>query len=107
MSREIAYSANSSNLAEILERVLDKGIVVAGDIKINLADVELLNIKIRLVICSVDKAMELGINWWQSDPMLSSETKTKQLEQENKELKARLETLEKKLASLMPPASSK
>jgi len=68
MSREIAYSTSGSNLAEILERVLDKGIVVAGDIKINLADVELLNIKIRLVICSVNKAMELGINWWQSDP---------------------------------------
>jgi hypothetical protein len=107
MSREIAYSTSSSNLAEILERVLDRGIVIAGDIKINLADVELLNIKIRLVICSVDKAMELGINWWQSDPMLSSETKTKQLEQENEELKARLETLEKKLASLLPPTSPK
>ncbi len=107
MSREIAYSTSSSNLAEILERVLDRGIVIAGDIKINLADVELLNIKIRLVICSVDKAMEMGINWWQSDPMLSSETKTKQLEQENEELKARLETLEKKMASLLPPASPK
>jgi len=107
MSREIAYSTSSSNLAEILERVLDRGIVIAGDIKINLADVELLNIKIRLVVCSVDKAMEMGINWWQSDPMLSSETKTKQLEQENEELKARLETLEKKLASLVPPASPK
>ncbi len=107
MSREIAYSTSSSNLAEILERVLDRGIVIAGDIKINLADVELLSIKIRLVVCSVDKAMELGINWWQSDPMLSSETKTKQLDQENEELKARLEVLEKKLASLVPPASPK
>ncbi len=107
MSREIAYSTSGSNLAEILERVLDKGVVIAGDIKINLADVELLNIKIRLVVCSVDKAMELGINWWQSDPMLSSETKTKQLEQENEQLKARLEALEKKLASFVPPASAK
>jgi hypothetical protein len=68
----MTHSLNSTNLADILERVLDKGIVVAGDIKVCLADVELLSIKIRLVICSVDKAMAIGINWWQNDPALSS-----------------------------------
>lgn len=105
MSKDITYSTSGSSLAEILERVLDKGIVIAGDIKVNLADVELLNIKIRLIVCSVDKAMQMGINWWQSDPMLSSETRTKELEAENNALKARLDALEKQLASLLPPSA--
>jgi len=60
----------TTNLADILERVLDKGIVIAGDITIALAQVELVSIKIRLVVASVDKAMEMGINWWQQDPFL-------------------------------------
>jgi hypothetical protein len=68
----ITHSLQSTNLADILERVLDKGIVIAGDIKVCLADVELLSIKIRLVIASVDKAMAIGINWWQNDPALST-----------------------------------
>lgn len=59
------------NLADLLERVLDKGVVIAGDITINLLDIELLNIKLRLLIASVDKAREMGINWWESDPALS------------------------------------
>lgn len=106
MSKDgIPYSTGGSSLADILERVLDKGVVIAGDIKVNLADVELLSIKIRLVICSVDKAMQMGINWWQSDPLLSSEARTKELEQENSELKARLDALEKQLSMLLPPSS--
>lgn len=68
----LTHSTHSTSLADILERVLDKGIVIAGDIKVCLADVELLSIKIRLVICSVDKAMAIGINWWQNDPSLST-----------------------------------
>lgn len=107
MSKEIAYSTSGSSLAEILERVLDKGIVIAGDIKVNLADVELLNVKIRLIVCSVDKAMQMGINWWQSDPMLSTDARTKELEEENNALKARLDALEKQLASLLPPSAQK
>ena len=63
-----------------------KGIVIAGDIKISIADVELLNIKIRLLVASVDKAMEMGINWWQTDPYLS--VKADAIEKENKSLKA-------------------
>ncbi len=65
-------STDASSLADILERILDKGIVIAGDITVGLADVELLTIKIRLVVCSVDRAIEMGINWWQFDPALSS-----------------------------------
>ena len=61
-----------ANLADILERVLDKGIVIAGDIQINLLDIELLTIKLRLLVASVDKAREMGIDWWESDPSLSS-----------------------------------
>ncbi|BAF58605.1 hypothetical protein PTH_0424 [Pelotomaculum thermopropionicum SI] len=68
-------SVKSTNIAEILERVLDKGLVIAGDIKISLADVELLSIKIRLLIASVDKAKEMGINWWETDPQLTSPPK--------------------------------
>jgi hypothetical protein len=82
-----------ANLADILERVLDKGIVIAGDIQINLLDIELLTIKLRLLIASVERAQEMGINWWQSDPTLSSDAK--ELEKENEDLRARLERLEK------------
>ncbi|MDO9288740.1 MAG: gas vesicle protein, partial [Thermodesulfovibrionales bacterium] len=89
------HSIQATNLADILERVLDKGIVIAGDIKISIADVELLNIKIRLLVASVDKAMEMGINWWQTDPYLS--VKADAIEKENKSLKARLDRIEKKV----------
>jgi hypothetical protein len=61
-----------ANLADLLERVLDKGIVIAGDIRVNLVDIELLTIKVRLLVASVDRAREMGIDWWEHDPMLSS-----------------------------------
>ncbi|MFJ4002447.1 gas vesicle protein [Streptomyces sp. NPDC090023] len=70
-----AGQGNSANLADILERVLDKGIVIAGDIQINLLDIELLTIKLRLLVASVDKAKEMGIDWWEHDPSLSSRAK--------------------------------
>jgi hypothetical protein len=82
-------------LADILERVLDKGIVVAGDISISLVGVELLTIKLRLLITTVDRAIELGINWWDSDPMLSNRATS--LEDENRLLKSRLATLERQM----------
>jgi hypothetical protein len=63
--------AGTANLAEILERVLDKGIVIAGDITINLLDIELLTVKLRLLVASVDKAREMGIDWWEGDPALT------------------------------------
>ena len=97
MSSEITHGVKSSSLADILERVLDKGIVIAGDIKIQIADIDLLTIKIRLLVASVDKAMEIGINWWQTDPYLTSNSKTKELEEENSKLKQRLERLEAKV----------
>ena len=84
-----------ANLADILERVLDKGIVIAGDIQINLLEIELLTIKLRLLVCSVDRAQEMGINWWESDPRLSQDAD--QLEGENHELRARVERLERLL----------
>ena len=63
--------ARSLGLVDILDRVLDKGLVIAGDIKVNLANVELITIQIRLLVCSVDKAEQIGINWWRSDPRLA------------------------------------
>src|SRR5579884_2297130 len=85
-------SGHPANLADILERVLDKGIVIAGDIQINLLDIELLTIKLRLLVASVDRAREMGIDWWESDPSLSSAAG--RLEQENRTLRERLERLE-------------
>ncbi len=94
MTRQITHGIQSTNLADILERVLDKGIVIAGDIQIKLADVELLTIKIRLLIASVDKAKEIGIDWWEHDSYLSSKAKEKELEEENKSLQERVAKLE-------------
>ncbi len=66
------HAVQTTTLADVLERVLDKGIVIAGDIKIKLVDIELLSIQIRLVICSVDKAKEMGMDWWVNHPIFSS-----------------------------------
>ncbi|CAM5563122.1 gas vesicle protein [Streptomyces hirsutus] len=85
---------SGANLADILERVLDKGIVIAGDIRINLLDIELLTIKLRLVVASVDKAKEMGIDWWETDPALSSRARRSELAKENAELRERLAELE-------------
>jgi hypothetical protein len=89
------HATNATNLADILERVLDKGVVIAGDIKIQIADIDLLTIKIRLLVASVDKALEMGINWWQTDPYLSSKAqdaenadRIKKLEDEVHKLKS-------------------
>jgi gas vesicle protein GvpA/GvpJ/GvpM family len=99
LNRLPGHPTNDANLADILERVLDKGIVIAGDIQINLLDIELLTIKLRLLIASVDRAREMGINWWESDSSLqkldSGSSNGHQLEQENRELRERLERLEK------------
>jgi hypothetical protein len=69
---ELVTPNRTHGLVDILDRVLDKGLVVAGDIKINLANVELLTIQVRLLICSIDKAEQIGLNWWRSDPRLST-----------------------------------
>ena len=86
-------AGGGANLADILERVLDKGIVIAGDIQINLLDIELLTIKLRLLVASVDRAREMGINWWETDPSLSRDAQ--ELVEENQDLRRRLERLER------------
>ncbi|MGW6414547.1 gas vesicle protein GvpJ [Streptomyces sp. NPDC055055] len=85
--------SSSASLADILERVLDKGIVIAGDIRINLLDIELLTIKLRILIASVDKAKEMGIDWWEHDPSLSSRGDTPSLAEENRRLRAEIAQL--------------
>ncbi len=97
MSEQIVHGVEATGLAEILERVLDKGIVIAGDIQIKLADVELLTIKIRLLISSVDKAKEMGINWWETDSYLSSQAKEAEAEKEKSKLEKRVKELEEEL----------
>ena len=88
-----ARPGGPANLADILERVLDKGIVIAGDIQINLLEIELLTIKIRLLVASVDRAKEMGINWWETDPQLSRTAE--ELADENRQLRDRLDRLER------------
>ena len=83
----------SPSLADVLERVLDKGMVIAGDITINLLDIELLTIKLRLLVASVDKAKEMGIDWWEQDPSLSSRP-PRELATENDRLRRRIAELE-------------
>jgi hypothetical protein len=91
-SRQLDHRQESTNLADILERVLDKGIVIAGDVRVNLLDIELLTIKIRLLVASVDKAREMGIDWWEHDPTLSSGQRD--LAVENRQLRERIGELE-------------
>ncbi|MFS8188639.1 gas vesicle protein [Rossellomorea marisflavi] len=96
------HSMQSSTIVDVLEKVLDKGVVIAGDITVGIADVELLTIKIRLIVASVDKAKEIGMDWWENDPYLSSKAENQQakaLEEENRKLSERLESLEKQLSS--------
>jgi len=92
-NRAPAHSTNTSNLADILERVLDKGIVIAGDIKVKLVDVELLTIQVRLLVASVDKAREMGMDWWVRNPDFVGNNP-----EEPKALRARIAELEAALA---------
>lgn len=95
----IIHATQATNLADILERVLDKGVVIAGDIRIKLLDIELLTLQLRLVIASVDKAREMGIDWWQLDPFLSSKVRENGRGEEIEALKQRVEQLEAGQAS--------
>ena len=96
---ETLHSVECLNLADILDRILDKGIVIAGDIKIQLADIDLLNIKIRLLVASAEKAMEMGINWWQQDNFLSMKAMESSVKKENEKLKKRVASLEKMMSN--------
>ncbi|MEV7468890.1 gas vesicle protein [Streptomyces kronopolitis] len=89
-----ANGPGTTNLADILERVLDKGIVIAGDIKIDLLDIELLTIRLRLFVSSVETARKAGIDWWETDPALSSRAMDSELRAENRELRDRVAALE-------------
>ncbi|MFE2225455.1 gas vesicle protein [Streptomyces kronopolitis] len=89
-----ANGPGTTNLADILERVLDKGIVIAGDIKIDLLDIELLTIRLRLFVSSVETARKAGIDWWETDPALSSRAMDSELRAENRELRDRVAELE-------------
>ncbi|SFO76706.1 MULTISPECIES: gas vesicle protein [Actinomadura] len=103
-ARSMAGERQSANLADLLERILDKGIVIVGDIRINLLDIELLTIKLRLLVASVDRAREMGIDWWEHDPSLSSKARRdeidgdaggdRELREENRRLRERLAALE-------------
>lgn len=104
---QMTHSVRSATLADVLERILDKGLVIAGDIKIKLVDIELLTIQIRILVASVDKAKELGLDWWSQNPFLNTPAKapTQELTEAYAEiarLTARLQALEARL----PPAAS-
>ncbi len=106
-----------ANLGDILERVLDKGLVIAGDIQVNLLDIELLTIKLRLVIASLDTAREVGIDWWERDPWLSAkafdraaedrDADGRDLEQENRQLRERVKELESGQSSRQIPRTGR
>lgn len=110
MSHDVQGSTRADGLADVLERILDKGIVIAGDVSISLVGIELLTIRLRLLIATVDKAKEMGINWWESDPRLSASAALAEdetdspLRRENAVLLARIEALEQQIAQ---PSASK
>jgi hypothetical protein len=107
---DLVTPSRSHGLVDILDRVLDKGLVIAGDIKINLANVELLTIQVRLLICSIDKAEQIGLNWWRHDPRLTSGAADPSLPGGG-DLDARLDRIERQLAQLAsrsgPPTQSR
>jgi hypothetical protein len=88
----------SAGLVDVLDRVLDKGLVIAGDIRVSLAEVELLTIRIRLLVCSIDKAEQIGLDWWRDDPHLS--IAARKLSAENQELRGQVRLLEERLTAL-------
>lgn len=100
-----APARHSDSLADVLERVLDKGVVIAGDVVVNVLDIELLTLKVRLLIASVDTAREMGIDWWTKDPFLAGpndgdhQDQQGRLAQENRDLRRRIEALERRLGS--------
>jgi hypothetical protein len=95
-NKTLTHSTNSTTVADLLERLLDKGIVISGDIRIRLVEVELLTLEIRLLICSVDKAVEMGLDWWSGNPAFDSRARVPSLpapdvEERLKRLEARIE----------------
>jgi hypothetical protein len=103
---ELVNPTRSQGLVDILDRVLDKGLVIAGDIKINLANVELLTIQIRLLVCSIDKAEQIGLNWWRTDPRLSTSA-TSGGSLPSGQLEQRLDRIERQLQQLADTKSGR
>src|SRR5437870_10386368 len=101
---ELVHPTRPHGLVDILDRVLDKGLVIAGDIKVNLANVELLTIQIRLIVCSIDKAEQIGLNWWRNDPRL---TATPVGSIGGTDAEARLKRIEEQLKRLVPDTESR
>jgi Gas vesicle protein len=99
-NKKLTHSTNSTTVADLLERLLDKGIVISGDIRIRLVEVELLTLEIRLLICSVDKALEMGLDWWTGNPAFDSKARGPALP--NLELEDRLKRLEDRLGAALP-----
>lgn len=99
MALDLPSSHRATGLVDVLDRVLDKGLVIAGDIKVSLAEVELLTIRIRLLICSLDKAQEIGLDWWRYDRELSPGGRREAIA-ENDELRAQVRQLEERVAAL-------
>jgi hypothetical protein len=95
----------ATGLVDLLDRVLDKGLVIAGDIKVSLAEVELLTIRIRLIVCSIDKAEQIGLDWWRYDKNLAPGS-SKSLTVENEKLQTQVRQLQQKLADLTPERRS-
>ena len=96
--RSTLITARPPGLVDVLDRILDKGLVIAGDIKVSLANVELLTLQIRLLVCSIDKAEQIGLNWWRYDTNLT--TRAERAEAENLELRERLSVLEQEIRNL-------
>jgi hypothetical protein len=96
--RSTLITARPPGLVDVLDRILDKGLVIAGDIKVSLANVELLTLQIRLLVCSIDKAEQIGLNWWRYDTNLT--TRAERAEAENLELRERLSELEREIRKL-------
>jgi len=96
--RSTLITARPPGLVDVLDRILDKGLVIAGDIKVSLANVELLTLQIRLLVCSIDKAEQIGLNWWRDDTNLT--TRAERAEAENLELRERLNELEREIRKL-------
>lgn len=102
MAQPMQHSVASATLADLLERILDKGIVIAGDIKIKLVEVELLTIQIRLVVCSVDKAKELGLDWWSRERISAAAQDGHALSAPFQQMEERIAKLEHELAQQTP-----
>lgn len=104
---EFVNPTRTHGLVDILDRVLDKGLVIAGDIKINLANVELLTIQVRLLVCSIDKAEQIGLNWWRNDPRLTMANQASLPPSDMEQRLARIEETLTKLAASTETAAAK